>query len=42
MNKGALVLLLIFKNKSYDSWFITWMKNVNNYQMLKGHRLAFS
>ena len=35
MNRDILVLLLIFWNMSYYFWMITWMKNVNNFQIAK-------
>ena len=35
MNTDTLVLLLIFQNTSYYFWMITWMKNVNNFQIAK-------
>ena len=34
MNTDTLVLLLTFKN-IYYFWMITWMKNVNNFQLAK-------
>ena len=33
MNTDTLVLLLTFKNIYF--WMITWMKNVNNFQLAK-------
>ena len=35
MNIDKLVLLLIFENMSHYFWMITWMKNVNNFQIAK-------
>ena len=35
MNSDTLVLLLVFKDMSYYFWMITWMKNVNNFQIAK-------
>ena len=36
MNTDALVLLLIFSEYVlYDFWMITWVKNVNNFQIAK-------
>ena len=35
MIKDTLVLLLIFQNTSYHFQMITWMKNVNNFQIAK-------
>ena len=35
MDTEALVILLIFKNMSYNFWVITWMRNVNNFQIVK-------
>ena len=35
MNTDTLVLLLIFQNMSYHFWMITWMKNVNNFEIAK-------
>ena len=35
MNTDTLVLLLIFWSASYFIWMITWMKNVNNFQIAK-------
>ena len=35
MNTDTLVLLLISLNMSYHFWMITWMKNVNNFQIEK-------
>ena len=35
MNTDTLVLLLIFQNMSYYFWMITWMKNLNNFQVAK-------
>ena len=35
MNTGALVLLLIFWNISYNFFKITRMKNVENFQIAK-------
>ena len=35
MKTDTLVLLLIFYNMSYYFWMITWMKNVNNFQIAK-------
>ena len=34
MNTDTLVLLLIFY-MSYYFWMITWMENVNNFQIAK-------
>ena len=33
MNTDTLVLLLIFQNMSYYFWMITWIKNVNNFEI---------
>ena len=33
MNTDTVVLLLIFKKISYHFWMMTWMKNVNNFQI---------
>ena len=35
MNTDTLVLLLNYQNTSYYFWMMTWMKNVNNFQMAK-------
>ena len=35
MNTDTLLILLIFQNMFYYSWMITWMKNVNNFQIVK-------
>ena len=35
MNIDTLVLLLFFKNISNYFWMITWIKNVNNFQIAK-------
>ena len=35
MDTEALAILLIFKNMSYNFWMITWMRNVNNFQIVK-------
>ena len=35
MNTDTLVLLLIFQNMPYYIWMITYMKNVNNFQIAK-------
>ena len=34
MNTDTLILLLIFQNMSYF-WTMKWMKNVNNFQLVK-------
>ena len=36
MNTGTIVIFLFFKNMSYYYFpMITWMKNVNNFQIAK-------
>ena len=35
MNKGTLVLLLIFLENVLFFWMITWIKNMNNFQIVK-------
>ena len=35
MNIDTIVILLIFQNMFHYSWMITWMKNVNNFQITK-------
>ena len=35
MNADTLVRLLIFQNMPYYIWMITWMTNVNNFQIAK-------
>ena len=35
MNTDTPVLLLIFENMSYYFWMTTWIKNVNNFQIVK-------
>ena len=35
MNADTLVLLLIFQNVSYYFYMITWMRNMNYFQLLK-------
>ena len=35
VNTETIVLLLIFQNMPCYFWIITWMKNVNNFQVAK-------
>ena len=35
MNTYRLVLLLIFWNMHFYFWMVTWIKNVNNFQVAK-------
>ena len=35
MNTDIHIFLLIFQNMPYVFWMITWMKNVNNFQIAK-------
>ena len=37
MNTDTLVLLLLFKIMSFYFWMITWLKNVNSFQIPKVH-----
>ena len=37
MKTHTLVLLLIFQNMAYYFWIITWIKNVNNFQIATDH-----
>ena len=35
MNTDIHVILLLFQSMSYYCWMITWMKNVNKFQIAK-------
>ena len=35
MNTDTFFVLLVFKNIFYYFWMITWIKNVNNFQIAK-------
>ena len=35
MNRDTIVRLLIFQYMSHYFWIITWMRNVNNFQIAK-------
>ena len=35
MNTDKFFVLLVFKNIFYYFWTITWIKNVNNFQIAK-------
>ena len=35
MNTDIHVILLLFQSMSYYCWMITWMKNINKFQIAK-------